>query len=56
MFQVAHDEWGIPIKEPPLEKMKLKTNDNKRERRLQEGEYEKLIQAAQTRKNPLVEI
>jgi integrase len=55
MFQVAKDEWGIPIKENPLDKLKLKTNDNKRERRLQEGEYEKLVKAAQTRKNPLIE-
>lgn len=55
MFQVAKDEWGIPIKENPLEKMKLKTTDNKRERRLQEGEYEKLVKAAGTRQNPLIE-
>ncbi len=55
MFQVAMEEWGIPLKENPLDKVKLKAKDNKRERRLKDGEYEKLIEATRTRTNPLIE-
>ncbi|MGI9514056.1 MAG: site-specific integrase, partial [Anderseniella sp.] len=31
MFEVARDEWGIPIQENPLDKVKLKAVDNRRE-------------------------
>lgn len=55
MFQIAIDEWGIPLKENPLDKVKLKAKDNKRERRLRDGEYETLIEATRTRRNPLIE-
>jgi integrase len=55
LFQVAKDEWGLPIRENPLDKVKLKATDNRRERRLRDGEYEKLLHAARTRKNPLIE-
>lgn len=54
MFQIARDEWGIPIKENPLSKLKLKGTDNRRERRLKEGEFELLIAEAQKRKNPYI--
>nr|WP_319384393.1 site-specific integrase [uncultured Roseibium sp.] len=54
-FEVAKTEWGIPIQENPVEKLRLKARDNRRERRLKEGEYEKLLQAARTRQNPLIE-
>ncbi|MEP3231935.1 MAG: hypothetical protein ABJO30_03825 [Hyphomicrobiales bacterium] len=39
MFNIARDEWNIPLKENPLDKLKLKAPDNKREQRLQAGEY-----------------
>ncbi|WP_425417163.1 site-specific integrase [Oricola indica] len=55
MFEVARDEWHLPIRENPLDKVKLKATDNKRERRLREGEYEKLLEVARTRKNPWIE-
>jgi integrase len=55
MFEVARDEWGIPIRENPLDKVKLKATDNRRERRLRDREYEKLLSAARTRQNPLIE-
>ena len=54
MFEVARDEWGIPIKENPLTKLKLKATDNKRERRLREGELERIIQASSKNRNPYV--
>jgi hypothetical protein len=49
MFQIAINEWGIPLKENPLDKVTLKAKDNRRERRLKDGEYQKLLQAARTR-------
>jgi len=55
MFEVARDEWHLPIRENPLDKVKLVATDNRRERRLRDGEYEKLIEAARTRQNPWIE-
>ena len=55
MFEIAKTEWNIPLKENPLDKLKLNAPDNKRQRRLQAGEYDRLIKAAQTRQNPWIE-
>ena len=55
IFQIAINEWGIPLKENPLDKVTLKAKDNRRERRLKDGEYQKLLQAARTRQNPFIE-
>ena len=55
MFEIARDEWGIPLKENPLDKVKLNAKDNRRERRLKAGEYDKLIESTRTRQNPLIE-
>ena len=55
MLNLARDEWNIPLKDNPLDKLKLNAPDNKRERRLQVGEYDRLIEAAQTRQNPWIE-
>jgi len=54
MFEVARDEWGIQIRENPLAKLRLPPINNRRERRLKDGELEGLIEAAKTRKNPLI--
>tara|TARA_R110002126_G_scaffold89182_2_gene213256 strand:+ start:1542 stop:2531 length:990 start_codon:yes stop_codon:yes gene_type:complete len=54
MFEVARDEWNLPLKINPLEKIKLQAIDVRRERRLEDGEYEKLINAAKTRQNPYI--
>jgi integrase len=54
MFEVARDEWGLPIRENPLDKVKLKAVDNRRERRLRDGELELILEAASTRKNPYI--
>ena len=51
MFEIARDEWGIPLKDNPLDKVKLKATDNRRERRLKDGEFELLITDARKRKN-----
>ncbi len=42
LLNLARDEWGIPLRENPLDKLRLKVIDNKRERRLRPGELEKL--------------
>ncbi|ASP32244.1 site-specific integrase [Labrenzia sp. VG12] len=54
-FEISKTEWDIPIRDNPVEKLTLKARDNRRERRLKEGEQEKLIEAARTRQNPLIE-
>ncbi len=54
MFEVARHEWGIPIRENPLAKLKFKATDNRRERRLKDGEFERLYKAGQNLKNPFV--
>lgn len=56
MFEVARDEWNLPLRTNPLDKVRLNVVDAKRERRLQDGEYEKLINAAKTRQNPYIPI
>jgi hypothetical protein len=32
LFEIARDEWGLPIKENPLDKLKLEASDQRRER------------------------
>jgi integrase len=54
MYEVAMNEWCLPIPENPLDKVKLKAVDNRRERRLKDGELERLIAAARTRRNPYI--
>jgi integrase len=54
LFEVARSEWGIPLRENPITKLKLPTNDRSRERRLAPGEYERLIEAADRSRNPLL--
>lgn len=56
MFRVAKDEWGLPLAENPLEKLNLKATDNRRQRRLLAGEYDRLLIAAKTRRNPYVPV
>jgi len=53
MFEVARNEWQLPIKNP-LKNLKLPTTNNRRERRLREGELERLIDAAKGTRNPLL--
>lgn len=41
-FEVARQEWGLPIKANPLESLRLKLNEKARERRLLPGEQVRL--------------
>jgi len=49
MFEVARDEWGLPARENPLSKIR-----QRRERRLKDGELERLTLSAQHCRNPLI--
>ena len=51
MFEVAKVEWGLPIKESPLDNLQLKAPDQRRERRLQPGELDQIAQAAGSCRN-----
>jgi hypothetical protein len=39
LFEVGRDQWGLPLKENPLDKLKLEAPDQRRERRLRSGEF-----------------
>ncbi|WP_245431456.1 site-specific integrase [Mesorhizobium atlanticum] len=53
MFELARTEWKIPLKNPLVD-LALKTNDNRRERRLREGEMGRLVEAGKKTRNPFV--
>jgi integrase len=54
MFEIARDEWGLPIRQNPVGKLKLKGTDKRRERRLRDGELDKLLHAAWRCRSPLI--
>jgi integrase len=54
MFQIAINDWSIPLNSNPICDLNFKFKDVRRERRLEDGEYEKLINAAKTRQNPYI--
>ncbi len=54
VFEIARREWGLPIRENPISSLAFKAPDQRRERRLRPGEYERLIEAAASRRNPYV--
>jgi len=49
LFEIARTEWGLPIKENPVAALRFKAKDERRERRLREGELDKLLAAATSR-------
>ena len=53
MFELARTEWKIPLKNPLID-LVLKTNDNRRERRLREGELDRLVAAGRKTRNPFM--
>jgi integrase len=56
LLVIARHEWGIPIRDNPLDRLKLKAPSQKRERRLRSGEFELLIEACQLCRNPYIEL
>lgn len=54
MFAVARDEWGLPLRENPLNKVRLRSAPNNRERRLKDGELDRLLLATRSCRNRLI--
>ena len=54
MFAVARDEWGLPLRENPLDKVRLKLAPTNRERRLKDGELDQLLLASRSCRNGLI--
>ena len=51
LFEVARDDWGLPLSENPLGKLRLPSSPSRRERRLKDGELDKLVVAARSCRN-----
>jgi len=54
LFEVAKTDWDLPIRDNPVASLCLEKGDTARERRLRAGEWDRLVEAARTRKNPNV--
>ena len=54
MFEVARVDWLLPLRGNPLSDLSLKVKDNKRDRRLREGELDKLLEAGKKTRNPFL--
>lgn len=54
LFEIAKEEWGIPIRENPISKLKFNYVTNRRERRLRAGELDLIIQASNKTQNRLI--
>jgi integrase len=48
LFTVARDEWGLPLRENPLDKVRVRSPQQRRERRLKGGELDRLVAAAKS--------
>lgn len=54
MFEIARTEWEVPLRQNPLDSLPLNAVNAKRQRRLREGEFDRLVAAATKARNPLV--
>jgi integrase len=54
MFEVAREEWGLPIRDNPVRGLKVGRVDPQRERRLRDGELDRLLTAERKCRNPLI--
>jgi integrase len=54
MFEIAREEWGIPINHNPLKELRLQVTDQRRERRLREEEFKRLVEAMARKRNKLI--
>jgi integrase len=55
LFEVARHEWGLPLKDNPLDRLKLKAPSQRRERRLLSGEWERILKASRLCRNVWIE-
>lgn len=54
MFDVAKEEWGLPIQANPVKALNFRAPSNSRERRLNGTEWDQLLSAAEAARNPYV--
>lgn len=54
LFEIAKNEWLVPIKENPLGRIKVECPNNRRERRLDRDELNRLLECVRKTRNPLV--
>ena len=55
LFELARDEWELPLRENPLDKVRLRMPQQWRERRLKDQELDRLLAAAQSCRNRLIQ-
>ncbi|GJL92647.1 tyrosine-type recombinase/integrase [Hyphococcus sp.] len=53
-YDIAAQEWGLPIPENPNKRIRKPRNNPPRERRLKSGEYEALLNSAELSRNKLI--
>ena len=53
-IKIARLEWGVPMPSNPVDAVRIPNGIKRRERRLRDGEYDALMQAAQSCKNTLI--
>ncbi|MGB3536972.1 MAG: site-specific integrase [Mesorhizobium sp.] len=53
-FDIAAREWSIPLRVNPLKSITKPTVSNRRDRRLRDGELDKLLKAAGKTRNPFI--
>ena len=54
LFELARDEWELPLRENPLGKVRVKSPQQRRERRLKSGEMDKLVAATHSCRNTAI--
>ncbi|MFZ5616211.1 MAG: tyrosine-type recombinase/integrase [Pseudomonadota bacterium] len=54
LYETAKIEWGYPLTENPLSLIRKPRNNPPRERRLRDGEYERLLAAAEKCRNKFI--
>ncbi len=55
LFKVALREWGLPIRTNPVAALSLKNENDERERRIDDNEWDRLLNAVAVARNPLIE-
>jgi integrase len=53
-IKIARLEWGVPMPSNPVDAVRIPNGIKRRERRLRDGEYDALMQAAKSCKNTLI--
>jgi len=54
-FEIARNEWGIPLLENPLARVKKPSQFTRRDRRIEDGEFDCLIAACCRCRNPFID-